>query len=105
LFYLVTYALMTLGVFGGLVALSSPARSVETIDDLAGLARSRPGWALGLAICLFSLAGIPPFAGFWGKFQIFSSVLAEARGRDQSLFLSLAVLGGVNAARTTICGS
>jgi NADH-quinone oxidoreductase subunit N len=98
LFYLVTYALMTLGVFGGLVALSSPARSVETIDDLAGLARSRPGWALGLAICLFSLAGIPPFAGFWGKFQIFSAVLAEARGRDQSLFLSLAVLGGVNAA-------
>ncbi len=68
LFYLVAYALMTLGAFGVIIALSTPDRPVETVDDLAGLGRTHPATAAALALCLFSLAGIPPLAGFWGKF-------------------------------------
>jgi NADH-quinone oxidoreductase subunit N len=98
LFYLVAYALMTLGFFAGIMALSRPDRPVEEVDDLCGLGRSQPVWALGLTICLFSLAGIPPLAGFWGKFQVFNAVVGQARDGNRSLFLALAILGGINAA-------
>jgi NADH-quinone oxidoreductase subunit N len=97
-FYLVTYAFMTLGTFGVIIALSSRERPIESVDDLAGLSRSHPVWAFGLAVCLFSLAGIPPLAGFWGKLQIFLAVLSVARGADRGPFVWLAVIGGVNAA-------
>lgn len=97
-FYLATYALMTLGAFGIVLALDSPQRRVETIDDLAGLVRSHPAAALGMAICLFSLAGIPPLAGFWGKFRIFQAALETARGPDAQLFQILTIIGVLNAA-------
>ena len=79
MFYLVAYALMTLGAFGVIIALSTPERPVETVDDLAGLGRTHPVTALAMALCLFSLAGIPPLAGFWGKFQIFAAALRACR--------------------------
>lgn len=101
-FYLAAYAFMTLGVFGGILLLSTPGRTVENVDDLAGLARSRPLAAFGLAICLFSLAGVPPFVGFWGKFLVFSSALAAGSQATNparsSLFTLLTVIGCVNAA-------
>jgi NADH-quinone oxidoreductase subunit N len=50
---------MTLGVFGGILALGTRERPIETVDDLAGLARRQPAAALAMALCLFSLAGIP----------------------------------------------
>ena len=75
-FYLVAYGLMTLGVFGGFMATAVRESPVETVDDLSGLGWTHPWAALGLSICLLSLAGIPPLAGFWGKFQIFGSLLA-----------------------------
>ena len=72
-FYLITYALMTLGAFGVILRLSTPERTVETVDELDGLLWTRPWLALALILCLFSLAGVPPLAGFWGKFWIFAS--------------------------------
>jgi len=93
-FYLVAYAAMTLGVFAVIVYLSSPERPVETVDDLAGLARTNPGIALAMAIFLFSLTGIPITAGFWGKFAIFSSAVASGHHH----YVLLAVIGMVNAA-------
>ena len=99
LFYLGMYSLMTLGAFGVILALSSPMRPVESIDDLAGLGRTRPLAALAMALCLFSLAGIPPLAGFWGKFSIFASALSvEGSESTVRLFRLLAVIGVVNAA-------
>ncbi|MBI3462755.1 MAG: NADH-quinone oxidoreductase subunit N, partial [Planctomycetes bacterium] len=98
-FYLLAYAAMTLGVFAVLVYLSSPQRPVETIDDLAGLARTHPGVAMALAIFLFSLTGIPITAGFWGKVAIFSSALTYGAPPHGDLrYLTLAVVGVVNAA-------
>jgi NADH-quinone oxidoreductase subunit N len=98
LYYLVAYAVMTLGAFAVLIALNTGDRPVETVDDMAGLAvRHRP-LALEMAICLFSLAGIPPLAGFVGKFELFTSAWSASRGEDASLFQGLAVIGAINSA-------
>ena len=61
---------MNLGAFAGVAFLRNVIHS-ETIDDYAGLIRKSPGLALCLSIILFSLVGLPPLAGFSGKFTIF----------------------------------
>ncbi len=73
LFYVITYALAALGAFGVLGALE--AEGMDSLSDLAGLCRRAPGLSLCLLIFLLSLAGIPPLAGFFGKFYIFASAL------------------------------
>ncbi len=98
LFYLVTYALMTLGAFGVLIVLNDGSARYETIDDLSGLARSRPVLALVMAIFLFSLAGIPPLAGFWGKFVLFAAAWTADDVPGLPSFRLLTVIGVLNAA-------
>jgi NADH-quinone oxidoreductase subunit N len=98
LFYLVAYALMTLGVFGVIIALNSPERPVETVDDLGGLARTHPIAALAMALCLFSLEGIPPLAGFYGKFQLLFSAFGATSGPNARMFQWLAIIGVLNSA-------
>jgi len=73
LYYVITYALAALGAFGVLGALE--AEGMDSLEDLAGLYRRAPGLSLCLLIFLLSLAGIPPLAGFFGKFYIFASAL------------------------------
>jgi NADH-quinone oxidoreductase subunit N len=97
-FYLVAYALMTLGAFGVIIALKSGDRPVETVEDLAGLGSTQPLPALAMAICLLSLSGIPPLAGFWGKLEIFASALAASPEETSTPFILLAVIGVLNAA-------
>jgi len=99
LFYLVAYALMTLGVFGVMVMLrKADGGEVESIHDLSGSAWRRPIASLAMAICLLSLSGIPIFAGFWGKFQIFASAFSVQSGDEAWTFYTLAILGVLNAA-------
>ena len=102
LFYLVVYALATAGIFAAL-AFVSGGRRVDTLDDLAGLAQRRPTVAAALAVCLFSLAGLPPLAGFWGKFTLLIGAIGlyspgDAAGTPGPWFLALAIVGAVNAA-------
>jgi NADH-quinone oxidoreductase subunit N len=73
LYYVITYALAALGAFGVLGALE--AEGIDSLADLAGLYRRAPGLSLCLLIFLLSLAGIPPLAGFFGKFYIFAAAL------------------------------
>jgi NADH-quinone oxidoreductase subunit N len=94
LFYLAVYGAMTLGAFAVLIAAGRRERRIETLDDLSGLARNRPGLALLLAIFLFSLAGLPPTAGFLGKMNLFFA--AWSQGDDSSKWL--AVVLAINAA-------
>jgi hypothetical protein len=89
---------MTLGAFGVILALSTPERPVETVDDLAGLFWSRPWPAVALILCLFSLAGVPPLAGFWGKFWIFASAWSSPPPANLPSYQLLAVIGVLNAA-------
>ena len=98
LFYLVAYAVMTLGTFGVIIALSTPGRPVETVDDLAGLARNHPWLGAAMACCLLSLAGIPPFSGFFGKLNLFVAALTASTGRDANLYRTIALIGALNSA-------
>jgi len=86
LFYLVSYAVTTLGAFGVLAALSSHDRPHDDVRDFAGLGRERPVVSAILTIFLLSLGGFPPTVGFIAKWYIFSSAVQAGQ-------IALAVLG------------
>jgi NADH-quinone oxidoreductase subunit N len=73
--YVMVYAFMNLGAFLVIVALRRQGIIGEDLDDIAGLMHKSPGYAVLMLICLLSLAGIPPTAGFWGKYYIFLSLV------------------------------
>ena len=102
LLYLLFYTLATIGIFAGLSFLGSEKREVSDVNQLAGLSRRQPLVAAALAICLFSLAGLPPLGGFWGKFSLFVSTLSVSTSTPLdsmfSCFIILAVVGVLNAA-------
>ena len=72
LVYMSIYVAMTLGTFAVILTMRRDGKFVENISDLAGLSRTHPTMAFFLAMLLFSLAGIPPLAGFFAKFMSFS---------------------------------
>ena len=74
-FYLAIYLVMTLGVFAVILMMKRKDVMVESISDLAGLGRTQPMMAFALLLFMFSLAGIPPLAGFWGKLYIFMAAI------------------------------
>ncbi|TCT01532.1 NADH-quinone oxidoreductase subunit NuoN [Aquabacter spiritensis] len=84
--YMAIYVAMTLGSFACVLAMRRNGRAVETVDELAGLARTRPMMALALAGLMFSLAGIPPLAGFLAKYYVFLAAI-------QAGLYGLAVIG------------
>jgi NADH-quinone oxidoreductase subunit N len=102
LVYVAVYAVATMGTFTGLAYLGSIRREVNSVEELAGLARSQPAVAAAIALFMFSLAGIPPLAGFWGKLTLFGSAIevaaAPADGNLPLWFAGLAVIGVLNAA-------
>ena len=73
LVYMTLYVIATLGMFGGVLALRRGGKPIDQVSDLNGLVKSKPGMALGLLVLIFSVAGIPPAAGFWGKLQVFTA--------------------------------
>jgi len=75
--YMAIYLMMNVGAFGVILSMRRKDGMVEDIEDLAGLAQTRPAMAAALAIFMLSLAGIPPLAGFWGKFYVFSAAIQE----------------------------
>ncbi|HUR42796.1 MAG TPA: NADH-quinone oxidoreductase subunit NuoN [Aestuariivirga sp.] len=83
--YMLIYMMMTLGTFACVIAMRRGGRHVEQISDLAGLARTDKGLAFVLAVQMFSLAGIPPLAGFFAKYFVFLAAV-------QAGFYTLAVL-------------
>jgi NADH-quinone oxidoreductase subunit N len=90
LIYMAIYLFMNVGTFAVILCMRREGRMVERIDDLSGLSRSQPTLALALAIFMFSMAGIPPLAGFFAKFYIFMAAI------DAHLFV-LAVIGVVTS--------
>jgi NADH-quinone oxidoreductase subunit N len=117
LFYLATYALATIGIFGALAYLGHrwpewtsgsgprpPREEITTVDDLDGLAATNPVAAFAITLFLLSLAGIPPLPGFWGKLSLAASALEVdwndpvAFGSRRAWFVALAVLLVLNAA-------
>ncbi|WP_210489203.1 NADH-quinone oxidoreductase subunit NuoN [Microvirga antarctica] len=88
--YMAIYLAMTLGTFACILSLRRGNVMFETVDDLSGLARTHPVIAFCLAMMMFSLAGIPPLAGFFAKFAIFTAAI-------QANLVALAVIGVVTS--------
>jgi NADH-quinone oxidoreductase subunit N len=89
-FYLASYAVMTLGAFAVITLLEKNENTLVSIDDFAGLAKRNPWTAFALTLFLLSLAGIPPTVGFFGKFYLFTAAIGEG-------LLWLAVWGVLNS--------
>ena len=78
LFYMAVYVVMTLGAFLCVQRMrGEDGEYIEAIDSLSGLSQTRPALAAGLAIFMFSLAGIPPMFGFWPKLMVFNAAVQE----------------------------
>jgi NADH-quinone oxidoreductase subunit N len=86
LIYMAIYLVMNLGTFAVILSMRQQGRMLEGIDDLRGLSKSNPLMALAMAIFMFSMAGIPPLAGFFGKLYVFMAAI------DAKLY-TLAVIG------------
>ena len=87
LIYLAIYMVMTVGAFTALLMLrNADGQDLETFDDISGLSTTRPALAWALLILMFSLAGIPPLFGFWGKFVVFQAAV-------EADMLALAAIG------------
>jgi NADH-quinone oxidoreductase subunit N len=87
LFYMAVYVVMTLGAFLCVQRMKGEdGEYIESIDSLSGLAQTRPGLAAAMATFMWSLAGLPPFFGFWPKLLVFQAAVAEG-------YYSLAVAG------------
>ncbi len=90
LVYLAAYTVMNIGAFAVVAVLSERENEPHLISDLAGQGWNRPVLALALTVCLFSLAGLPPFVGFTGKFMIFRAAVNQG-------LVWLAVVGVLNS--------
>jgi NADH-quinone oxidoreductase subunit N len=90
LVYMSIYVAMTLGTFACIIAMRRKGKPVEDITDLAGLARTRPMMAFFFAVLMFSMAGVPPLAGFFAKFYVFLAAI-------QAGLFTLAVLGVISS--------
>src|SRR6266511_939167 len=91
LFYLMAYSLTNLGAFAVLIALEQRGEAAWDLSDFAGLWSRQPFLAVAMALCMFSLAGVPPTAGFWGKFYVFTAAW-------QSDLQWLAIVGVITSA-------
>jgi NADH-quinone oxidoreductase subunit N len=91
LFYLLVYTFTTAGAFGAILLLERSGQEAVKLEDFGGLAARHPLLAVALSIFLLSLTGIPPFAGFVGKFYLFGAAV-------KSGYVWLAVIGVLNSA-------
>ena len=87
MFYAITYVLTTLGAFGIIMLLARAGHESEDISDLAGLNQRSPLYAGVMAICMFSLAGLPPLVGFYAKLAVLQALISS----QQTSYLVLAL--------------
>jgi NADH-quinone oxidoreductase subunit N len=87
MFYVITYVLTTLGTFGVILLLSRKGFESEEVSDLAGLNQRSPLYAGVMAVCMFSLAGVPPMVGFYAKLSVLQALLAA----PSAFYVGLAV--------------
>ena len=87
MFYVITYVLTTLAAFGVILLLAREGFESEEISDFAGLNQRSPLYAGVMAVCLFSMAGIPPLVGFYAKLAVLQALIASG----QTIYMSMAV--------------
>lgn len=105
LYYMIIYGIANLAAFATLGLLKTPAgRTCETIQDVAGLVRRHPGWAMIIVLAMFTLMGLPPTPGFWGKLSLFGAAISAASqmpaelATQQSWLIGLVIIAALNSA-------
>ena len=76
MFYIIVYALMSMGAFGMVILMGRKGSEADLLDDYQGLSQRSPWFAFIMMIMMFSLAGVPPFIGFWSKWYVIMEVIA-----------------------------
>ena len=97
MFYMVSYVLTTLAAFGVIMLLARQGFESEEITDLAGLNQRSPLYAGVMAICLFSMAGIPPMVGFYAKLSVLQSLVASGQGFYMGLAIFAVIMSLIGA--------
>ena len=97
MFYVVTYVLTTLATFGVILLLSRKGFESEEIIDFAGLNQRSPQLAAIMAVCLFSLAGIPPMVGFYAKLSVLQALISSGQTMDIGLAVFAVMMSLVGA--------
>jgi len=93
MFYIITYALMALGTFGMIIALGRKDFEADNIDDFKGLGREHPWFALLTMILMLSMAGVPPFLGFWAKWAVLRELIASGHTWLAVVAVGFSVIG------------
>ena len=94
-YFLVTYAIASAGALTGVAYLSGRGDKKENLEDLQGAGRKHPFVALGIAVCLASLAGLPPVAGFLAKFALFTGAFSASLGYLAIFAFALSIVAAV----------
>jgi NADH-quinone oxidoreductase subunit N len=93
MFYIIVYALMTIAGFGIIIFMSSENKDYQQISDLRGMGRFHPWYALMFTLIMVSMAGIPPFIGFWPKLEIFRLLIADGQVLAAVVAIAFSVIG------------
>ncbi len=93
MFYSIVYALMSLGAFGVVILLAGAGPETDRLDEFTGLGRRSPWFALVALILFFSLAGVPPFAGFWAKWFVIKELIHSGHVVVAALAVFFSVIG------------
>lgn len=93
MFYVIVYALMSMGAFGCIILLASATNESDQLQDFAGLARRSPWLAFLMMVLMFSLAGVPPFAGFWAKWFVLKEVISAGYAWLAAVAVFFSIIG------------
>ena len=93
MFYVIIYALMSMGSFGMVILLGRLGHEADNLDDFKGLAERNPWFAFIMLILMFSMAGVPPFIGFWAKWFVIKEVIAVGHLWVAALAVIFSVVG------------
>ena len=93
MFYIIVYAIMTLAGFGIIIFLSGSNKDYQQISDLRGMGRYHPWYALMFTVVMISMAGIPPFIGFWPKLEIFRILVSNGYVMEAVIAIAFSVVG------------
>lgn len=93
MFYVIVYAFMSMGAFGMIILLGRKGFEADSLEDFKGLARRSPWYAFVMLLLMFSMAGVPPLIGFWGKWFVIKEVVATGYIWLAALAVVFSVIG------------
>lgn len=93
MFYVIVYALMSMGAFGTVILLTRSNLDADKIADFSGLAKRSPWFAFIMLVLMFAMAGVPPFAGFWAKWYVLKEVVAAGHVWLAGVAVAFSIVG------------